>query len=70
MKLPKYMIDAIKDRRRGNISTERLCEILQINFYEASQRLFDEGMVTGKWLDIPVKRVAEILLSCKGGDAQ
>ncbi len=63
--LLNFMVGAIEDWKEERITAGRLFEIFRVNYFEAYPKLLDEENRTGKWLDLPTERIAEILLSCE-----
>ena len=60
---PTFIKAAIMDWKHGLITSGRLFEILRVPFGCAYRALLDEEDKTGKWFDIPAKRIEEIIMT-------
>ena len=63
MKQPTFIKAAIMDWKKVIISSGRLFEILRVPYHSAYCTLLDEQLKTGKWFDIPAKRIEELLIT-------
>ena len=60
---PTFIRAAIMDWKNQLISSGRLFEILRVPYGNAYEILLDEEEKTGKWFDIPAKRIEELLMT-------